>query len=226
MNNVVIKKYGHTIGFLYLIIIVCGLFSEMFVRGSIIIPNDTNATIENIADNLFLFRFGFVLDLIMAVCDVAVAVLFYRIFNSDFKLVASITSSFRFGQAIIIAGNLINHFAAILLVSNNGYGTASILPAQVGLFLNLHTYGYLISGVFFGISCAFLGYLFIKSPYFPSTLGKMILAASVGYLTDSFVSFLLPEYADLTEILVMVSAIIAELSLCFWLLIKGAKTSN
>ena len=40
-------------GFLYLLIIVGGLFSELFVRSGIIVPGDATTTVENISDNFF-----------------------------------------------------------------------------------------------------------------------------------------------------------------------------
>ncbi|MCB9047769.1 MAG: DUF4386 family protein, partial [Chitinophagales bacterium] len=48
MNNVYAKRYGHIAGILYLVIIISGLFSELFVRSALIIPGDATATAHNI----------------------------------------------------------------------------------------------------------------------------------------------------------------------------------
>ena len=64
------KPNARTAGVLYLIIILSGLFSELFVRTGIIVPGDANATAENITVNIFLFRIGFVSDLVMIMSDV------------------------------------------------------------------------------------------------------------------------------------------------------------
>src|SRR5690606_25260231 len=97
------------------------------------------------------------------------------------------------------------------------------LQSMVMLFLNMHSQGYLISGVFFGFSCMVLGYLFFRSPLFPKVLGVMMSLASLGYLTDCAINFLAPEHAGMSEILVMLTAVPTELGLCAWLLIKGVK---
>ena len=71
-----------------------------------------------------------------------------------------------------------------------------------------------------------LGYLFIKSDYFPRILGVLLLFATFGCLIDSFTNFLVPNYAAITEWLVVASAVIAELTLCLWLLLKGVRESE
>ena len=58
-------------------IIVFGLFSEVFVRASLIVPGDAAATADNILASEGLFRVGFVGDAIVLLSDVAIAVLFY-----------------------------------------------------------------------------------------------------------------------------------------------------
>lgn len=222
MTNTISTKmirYARTAGILYLIIIVTGLFSEMFVRGSLITQNDPLATINNIKANETLYRLGFISDLTMAICDVGVAYLFYILLKSVDKQLAALAMIFRLIQATIIAMNLIHYFAVIVLIK-----TGSTNIAQSVMYnLSLHKYGYLISGVFFGISCIVLGYLFKKSTNFPQWLGYLILLGGAGYLIDCFANFILPEYAPLTEILLLFTAVIAELSLCLLLLIKGVK---
>ncbi|MCB0544979.1 MAG: DUF4386 domain-containing protein [Saprospiraceae bacterium] len=91
------------------------------------------------------------------------------------------------------------------------------------LFLEMHGYGYLISGVFFGLHCFFLGYLLYRSDYFPRILGILMVGASFAYLIDCFTNFLAPDLAPVTEWLVVTMAVIAELSFALWLLIKGVR---
>jgi hypothetical protein len=121
---------------------------------------------------------------------------------------------------------LLNHFTALLLLSGAGY-LAVFEPGQLHalatLVLQMHSYGYLISGVFFGLSCIVLGHLFIRADYQPGILGVLLFFAAFGYLVDSFTNFLLPDFAAISEWLVVASAVVTELSLCVWLLVKGVK---
>lgn len=71
--------YARAAGVLYLIIIVLGLFGEIFVRSSIISPGDTTATARNILGAEGLFRAGFLADSVMLLSDVALAVLLFAL---------------------------------------------------------------------------------------------------------------------------------------------------
>ncbi len=222
------KTNARAAGLLYLIIIVCGLFSEMFVRSTIIVPGDAAATVGHIMANPFLYRIGFVSDLIMVMSDVGVALLFYLLLKPVNPGLSLLAAFFRLAQATVLGINLLNYFMPVLLLENAGY-LASFSADQIHslalLFLNAHTYGYLISGVFFGISCVILGHLIFKSGYFPKWLGILIVAAGFSYLIDCFTNFLFPAYASTSELLVVTVAVASELSLCLYLLIKGVKRS-
>ncbi|ACB52055.1 hypothetical protein cce_2707 [Crocosphaera subtropica ATCC 51142] len=218
--------YARVAGVLYLIIIVCGLFSEMYVRSHLIIPEDAVTTATNIMDSIFLFRLGFLSDLIMILCDVIVAIIFYILLKSVNKNIALLTVSFRLMQDAILGINLLNFFIPLILISHANYlknFETNQLYALVLLFLNIHNYGYLIALVFFGIHCFLLGYLMVNSYYFPKLLGFGLMVACFGYLMDSFANFLLPNYTEITSWLVIISAVVAEFSLCLWLLFKGVK---
>lgn len=223
------KTNARTAGVLYLVIILTGLFSELFVRSGIIIPGDAATTLSNIAENTMLFRIGFVSDLIMVMSDVGVALLFYLLLKHVNNGLSLLAAFFRLAQATVIGINLLNYFMPLLLVGKAGY-LSSFSTEQINslglLFLNAHSYGYLISGVFFGISCIILGSLIHKSRIFPKWLGVLVVSAGISYLMDCLVNFLFPEFASTSEILVMTVAVVSELSLCLYLLINGVKRST
>jgi hypothetical protein len=102
------------------------------------------------------------------------------------------------------------------------FGTKSS-EALVLLFAELHTQGYLIVGIFFGLWLLPLGYLVYRSGYFPRVLGIMLMVGCFGYLTDAFVSSLFPSVGASVGLLFRSVAGIAEISFLLWLLIIGAK---
>ena len=220
---------ARTAGFLYLMIIVSGIFAEFFVRQSLIVPGDAATTANNIMASEWLFRLGIASDLIMIICDVALALIFYLLLKPVNNSLSLLASFFRLAQASILAINLLNLFFVLQLLSGAGYLTvfgADQLHALILLFLDAHRIGYSIGLVLFGMSLFILGYLVFKSGYFPGILGIFLIVASLGYLIDSFASFLLPSYDDYEAIFALVvflPAFIGELSFCLWLLIKGVK---
>lgn len=226
-NTFTAKQYGRIAGLLYLIIIITGLFSELAVRGTLIVPNDAATTAHNILSHETLYRIGFLSDFIMVLCDVGVAIIFYQLLRPTSPVLALGAMLLRLAQAIIIGYNLLHYFSVLLLLHNAGATgvDAQEVYAQAMLQLQLHSYGYLISGIFFGVCCLLLGYLFYQSPYFTKVLGAMLGLAGVGYLVDCFTNFLAPGYAALSEMGLLFTAVVTELSLCLWLIIKGAKST-
>lgn len=226
------KKTARVAGFLYLIIIIAGIFAEFFVRQSLITPGDATATAHNIMASEGLFRMGIAGDLIMIMCDVALALIFYVLLKPVSNSLSLLAAFFRLGQAAILGINLLNLFFVLQLLSGADYLAvfgADQLHALVLLFLNGHSLGYSIGLVLFGLSLLVLGYLVFKSGYFPRILGVLLIIAASGYLIDSFASFLLPTYDTYEAILALVvflPAFIGELSMCLWLLVKGVKVQQ
>lgn len=214
-------------GFLYLIIIVCAGFSEGVVRGNLHVPGNALTTAQNIAASETLFRLGFVADLVAFLSDAAVAVLLYALLRPVSQIVALLSMAFRLlAHPAIAATNLLNHFAAVLLLDGGGslgaFSTAQ--REELALFaLDLHGYGYLVAGAFFGVHCALLGWLLYRSALFPRVLGFLMAAAAVGYLAESFVFFLTPSYGALATSLVVVTASVGEITLCLYLVIRGVR---
>jgi hypothetical protein len=220
-------KTARTAGLLYLIIFVAGIFAQFVVRESLIVPGDAAATADKILASEGLFRLGIASDFIMILADVAIGVMFYVLLEPVNKTLALMAAFFRLAQATTLGLNLLNLIFALQFVKRADYLAAFDAEQSNALglmFLDGHAVGYRIGLVFFGLSILVLGYLLIKSGYFPKFLGYGLIGASAGYLTDSFAYFLLPNYADYETTLSMVvfgPAVIAELSLTLWLLFKG-----
>lgn len=217
------RIYARAAGALYLLIIVCGIFAEVVVRSSLIVAGDAAATAGNLQASGLLFRAGFVADSIMLVSDVAIAVLFYVLLQPVSKPLALMAAAFRLIQAAVIGSSLLFYYSALLLLNGSGY-SASIEPQQLHalamLLLDMHSHGYDLGLLFFGMSSLILGYLVVRSTYLPAILGYGLMAAAPVYLVGSLVRFLCPEYLPVITPLYVVP-LLAELAFCLWLLIRG-----
>jgi hypothetical protein len=89
--------------------------------------------------------------------------------------------------------------------------------------MTAHTYGYLIAGVFFGLQLVVLGYLLYRSELFPAVLGVVVGLAAVGYLVESYTFFLLPAYEPIASMLVLITAVVGEMALALYLVVKGVR---
>lgn len=227
MDHHALKAHARTAGLLYLLIIVCAGFAEGFVRTSLVVPGDAVATAEGILGSAGLFRLGFFADLVAFVADAAVAVLLYVLLRSAGETLALVCAALRLvAHPAIGSLNLLNHFGALAILSPTG-PMAGADPAELqrlaALAMELHGYGYVIAGAFFGVHCALLGLLLYRSPLFPRVLGALLGAAGFGYLFECFAVFVAPGLVGAATAVVVVTAGVGEVALCLYLLIRGVE---
>ncbi len=226
--NLSVKSWARITGFFYLLIIAGGLFSGMLVRETLIEPLDAMATLNNIMANEHLFRLGFLGDLVMVLSDVVISVLFYFLLKNVNKGIAVMATVFRLMQSAILGANLINLFKPMLMIQNypglSDTQTAS-LAHEILIQMQVFEYGYLISGVFFALNCLLMGILLYKSVHFPNMIGLMMLVAGFGYLFNCLANFIAPSLIETSEMVMLVTAVVAELTFCLYLLIKGVSSN-
>lgn len=217
------QVYARTGGVLYLIIIVIGFCGEFFVRNKLVVSGDVTATANNIMASESLWRISIAGDLILLVCSVALTLILYVLLRPVNKNLALLAVFFNIVEFPIEAVSKLCLLAALFLSGNADYLKAfepHQLHALVKIFLKLHDYGFGIDLVFFGFACLVYGYLLFRSGYFPRTLGVLMAIAGLSYLTNSFTLILAPAYAGRIFPILMF-ALIGELSLCLWLMVKG-----
>jgi hypothetical protein len=217
------QVYARIGGVLYLIIIVIGFSSEFFVREKLVVSGDVTATAHNIMASEALWRITIAGALILLVCSIALTLILYVLLRPVNKTLALLAVFFNIVEFPIEAASKLSLFAALFLSGNADYLKAfepHQLHALVQISVKLHDYGFGIDLVFFGFACLVYGYLLFRSGYFPRTLGVLMAIAGLSYLTNSFTLILAPAYAG-TISPILVLALIGELSLCLWLMVKG-----
>jgi hypothetical protein len=75
--------------------------------------------------------------------------------------------------------------------------------------------------VFFGVHLVTLRVLLYRSHYVPRVLGVLVVAAGVGYALESLASLHAPECGGLARAVLLAPALVGELGLVAWLLVKG-----
>jgi hypothetical protein len=216
------SKLARLAGLFYLIVAVTGGFSELFVRENIIEAGDAATTAENISASPALFRVAFASDLVNITFFVLAALVLYALLKNVDHNVAVGMVVFNAVAAAIMSANMINHFAALQVAT----GSSVASPASDGLvqlFLDMHSNGYAIAQIFFGLWLLPLGYLAYKSGFFPKALGVMLMIGSASYLIELVAGFLFPGMGENALLLIAAPAALAEVSFLLWLLVKGAK---
>lgn len=216
-------------GSLYLTFILTGIFAYFFTRASIIEPGNAALTAQNILNKDFLFRLGIISDLMSMVSFIFLGLILFRLFQ---------TTDRNYSRALLavalVAGafqgiNILNQFAAQFVLSGSEYlkvFSEQQLQALSLFFLDLHNHGAHIGHLFYGFWLFLLGYLVMKSDLFPGVFGKIfggiLIAGFVGYEVDFLTYFLFPDKYTLVSSFATIPADLGELSLCVWLIFKGA----
>ncbi len=223
------KKTARIAGLLYLMVIIFGVFAEIYVRSGIIVPDHAAETVSQIIAHQHLFRWGFMSDLLMQLSFFFLSLVLYQLFKKVDKNHASLMVLCVMVSVAIMCLNMLHQFAAILILEK-GYlisaFNAEQINALVAFFLDLHKYGYRIAQIFFGIWLFPLGYLVYKSGFLPKIIGVMLMIACFSFLLDFFLFFLLPNYSAAISSMITLPTTIGEFSMCLYLIIKGVQTAE
>jgi hypothetical protein len=213
---------------LYLLIIACGIGSEAFIRQALRVPGDAQATAANILASEALFRLGFMADVVMALSDVALAVLLYVLLAPVSRTAALMATAFRLVQTAIVGNNLLNHHTALRVLNGSdvsfdtfGALSSSQLESLASFALDTHAHGYDLGLFFFGINSVLMGALLYRAEFAPKVLGVVLCLAGGVYLVGSTLRFVAPTVAD-PFALAYVVPVVAELWFAVWLLKPGA----
>jgi hypothetical protein len=208
MNS--LKKTARGAGILYIIMDVFMIFSGMVVDPKIYVSGDAVATASNILGyTLYLF-------LVLAL---------YELFKSVDKGQA------RLMVILVVAGvsvaflNTLNQYVPILLLSGAGHLSVfnlSQLQTLAMVFLDIFNHGVIIAQIFWGLWLIPLGLLVYKSGFIPKVLGVLLIVGCFGQLIEFLSIFLFPGYSTILTPIAQ-TAMIGELPIFLWLLIKGVK---
>jgi hypothetical protein len=223
------KKMGRFAGLLFLILVITGVFAEFFVRQKLYVHNDPATTTQNIIENQWLFRLGFVSDLVMSTMFFIYGYVLYLIFKSVNKNISLFLLLCAVISVAMFCQNSLNQFAALELLTNADYSEgfkSEQLQDLSAFFLNIHIKGYYVNQIFFGLYLLPLGYMIIKSGIVPKVIGVFLVLGFIGDMIDFVVYFLFPNAESVILANITIPADIGEISLCLWLIIKGVKSQK
>lgn len=212
-------------GSLYLIVAVLTIFAGL-VNTRIVESGNAAATADNIDTSATLFRIGFVSELVGATAFLSTGMALYLLLKHVNQMAAAAMVTFVAVSVAIQSLSLLNQKAALTIVTGHDYEFAfgpTGSDQLIMLFADLQHEGYLIAQTYFGLWLLPLGYLVVKSGYFPKVLGVLLVIGCFGHLVDVFARFLAPDFGATISPFAMIPAAVAELSFIVWLLVKAVR---
>jgi len=221
MSSVEAQRYARVAGILILLSIVFGTWGEAYVPSKLIVSTDAGATARNILSSPMLFRTGFAAYWVEAVCDVALAVVFYVLLRPVDRNLALLMAFLGLVAMVTYAFAECFYFAPSLLLSGADY-LKTLTPEQLNsLTLLSMKFFERIAGIFigfYGLMTILRGYLIYRSGYLPRALGVLLCIGGAAFVVDNVLVVLAPMYATGLLLALMAPAGFATM---IWLLVKG-----
>jgi hypothetical protein len=211
-------------GFLYLLLMAAPL-RLLYIPKTLFVKGDAAATAANITAHETLFRFGMVGDLFCGVVLIFLVLAFYRLFEAvDRTLAVLVVVLGGLLPATIDFVNVVNDAAALILVRGADFLSVFDKPqrdALAMLFLRLHHQQVVAAETLWGLWLFPLAILVLRCGFLPRFLGLWLILNGIAYLAESLTGLLLPQF-EATVSNVLFPALLGEIALMLWLLVKGA----
>jgi hypothetical protein len=206
-------------GAFYLIITAFALFAYLYVRGQVIDADDMTRTAANFLAHEQLYRSGFAAAVIVVICNLPMGFILFELLKVVNPRLAQLALLFITVSVTIEAVNLFNYIEPLFTLTLPEYASAFDAAQRLALARGpIKMFGYLfsVSLTFFGVFCALVGTLIIRSGFLPAILGVMMIVAGLTYWINSFRLFLALPIPYIPWV-----TLVAELSLALWLVTVG-----
>ena len=223
------RNPGRVVGFWYLLLVLAGPLSLIYIPNKLFVAGNATATAANIAAHQSLFRLGMLSDLVGGVILIFLALAFYRLFKDvDQQLAVLLVITGGVMPAVINFVNFVNNAGALMVSQGPQFLSVfdqSQQDALVLLFVRLRHYQIVAAEILWGLWLFPMGALAYKSRFVPRVIGLWLIINGAAYVVLSLVGLFAPDYQDKVWTYSQ-PAVLGELAIMLWLLIKGARPAS
>jgi uncharacterized protein DUF4386 len=220
------RNPGRVAGLYYLIIVVLGPLTLLYIPDKILVSGNAAATAANVAANEVLFRVGMLSDLVGGVVLVLLTLAFYRLFEGvDRNLAAMVVIFGGVMPALIDIIGVVPDFGVLYLARGADYLSAIAQPQRDSMALLLLTLGNRLNTaaeILWGVWLLPLAALVYRSRFMPRVLGIWLALGGIAYIVLCITGVMWPQYSGKVFAYAQ-PAFFGEVALMLWLLIVGAQ---
>jgi hypothetical protein len=216
-------------GAMYLITMATAIFGESFVRGSLVVRGNATQTARNIIGSERLFRIGIAADLITFTGVLVLVWALYVLLRPVDRNLAILAAFSRLAEvAIHYVATLFSLVALVLLSGADDLKAfdASQLHSLARVAISAQGAGLNLGFVLLGFGSTVFACLLLKSGYVPKALAVLGAVASLLLLASALAVIVLPEIVGPYRLAAMAPMGIYEVTLGFWLLLRGASVTS
>ena len=198
-------------------------FAYFGVLGSLVVPADPTATLNNLIALDGLFRVGIAAFLVVILLDVVVAWSLYVLLRPANRNLALLMAAFRLAFSVVFLAALANLLDVAQLLGDPGYVasvTTASLSAEVTASIASFENTWDLSLALFGLHLFALAPLLVRSSLLSKLLAALVLVAGGGYLVDTFGEILVPGYSFSVSVFTFVGEALVIVWL-LWTALKG-----
>lgn len=223
------KKTARFAGFIYLITVIGGIFSLLYVPSQLMDWGNSAKTVSNIQASQLLYKLGIVAEIICYLAFLVLPLILYKLFQKINKDVSILM------VLLVVVGVSISYVAISykfnvlsLLQSDRPYSFKGLdLEQHVMLAFESYHNVILVAQIFWGLWLFPFGYLVYKSGFIPKILGIFLMLGCASYFVEIIGEIFMDNYFDtLLSNVAGIPSAIGEIGTCLWLLIMGAKNES
>ena len=167
-----LSRKARIAGLLYLLLVIPGPFSLIYLPSILIVRGNATATASNVLAHETLSRLWIVSDLAGAVFFILLVMALYRLLSGVNKAHASLMVALVLVSAAVSLVNVLSNVAAFTLFRGDEFLAILDKPqrdAFAMLFLRVHGEGNIINETFWGLWLVPFGILVFRSGFLPGT---------------------------------------------------------
>jgi hypothetical protein len=224
------RKAAKVVGFAYLFALIPAVFAEFYVRGHLIVFDNAAQTALNIVGHERLFRLGIASNLTVFAIDVVLITALYAVLRPVNRSAALLAAAWGLIETATLVVTTLNDLDVLRILGGADYlqaFEASRLQALAGLSIGAHGASYNVGLVFAGLRSTAFCCLWFKSGFIPRVLAGWGVLASFLMGACAFLFIIFPELDKTIPVEIYGGPIfVFELTMGFWLLFKGLRSSG
>jgi hypothetical protein len=220
-------KTARLAGLLYVVTVVCGIFSLIYVPSQVSGHDDAAATASHIVASEFLFRLGIVVGTFGYVAFLVLPLVLYQLLNSVNRNIAIVMVALALACVpldLVAIANQLDVLSLLNAADRQQAFTPEQTHARLMSLLDAYRNRILISEIFWGLWLLPFGYLVFRSGFLPRVLGVVLMLGCLGYLITFVAQIMFPN-ADVPG-WVGLPAALGEIGIALWLLVVGARAKT
>jgi Domain of unknown function (DUF4386) len=209
-------------GLIYAVVVMTGIFSLSYAPKRVFAGEAPLEIVQGVVANESLFRASTAAEVACYAAFLVLGLAFFQLLSRAGQFAAALMAALVIASVPLAFANLAHHFEILRAIEGGASQTAADLVTAAGA---RYDDGLFLLKIFWGAWLIPLGYLVFRSGFLPRILGVLLVLGGVGYLADFFGQLLFYGYGESGLARYFRAPRIAEILICLWLLIFGARRS-